>query len=126
MISNRDLSFIRRAAKEAMKSPENHKLGVVLVKGGRIVATTYNMKIHSENFSPISYSKHAETRALTKRKYYEDSEGCVCYVARIRKEQPFGLSKPCAECEKALRAAGISAVYYTTNDPNQPVAYEAY
>jgi tRNA(Arg) A34 adenosine deaminase TadA len=126
MISNRDFSFIRRAAKEAKKSQENHKIGVVLVKGGKIVATTYNMKIQSEIFNPISYSKHAETRALTKRKYFEDIEGCICYVARIRKEQPFGLSKPCKECEKALRAAGISAVYYTTNDPNIPISYEAY
>jgi len=126
MISNQDRDFVRRAAKEASKSSERHQVGAVLVKGGRIIAMAPNLTIKSLHFNPKSYSKHAETRALIKRKHHQDLDGCVCYVVRLRKEQSYGLAKPCPNCESALKEAGISAVFYTTNDPLVPIAYERY
>lgn len=38
------------------------------------------------------------------------------YVYRIRKDRPFGLSKPCPACIKAIKEMGIKHIHYTTND----------
>jgi tRNA(Arg) A34 adenosine deaminase TadA len=38
------------------------------------------------------------------------------YVYRTRKDQDFGLSRPCASCIAAIRDLGIRQIYYTTNE----------
>lgn len=38
------------------------------------------------------------------------------YIYRIRKDQPFGLSRPCPSCMAAIKDLGIRDIYYTTND----------
>ncbi len=38
------------------------------------------------------------------------------YIYRIRKDQPFGLARPCPSCMAAIKDLGIRDVYYTTND----------
>lgn len=38
------------------------------------------------------------------------------YIYRIRKDQPFGLSRPCPSCMAAIKDLGIKDIYYTTND----------
>lgn len=38
------------------------------------------------------------------------------YIYRIRKDRPFGLSRPCPSCMAAIKDLGIKDIYYTTND----------
>ena len=38
------------------------------------------------------------------------------YVYRIRKDQPYGLSRPCPSCMAAIRDIGIKDIYYTTDN----------
>ena len=38
------------------------------------------------------------------------------YIYRIRKDQPFGLSRPCPSCMAVIKDIGIKDIYYTTND----------
>ncbi len=38
------------------------------------------------------------------------------YIYRIRKDQPFGLSRPCHSCMAAIKDLGIKDIYYTTNN----------
>ena len=38
------------------------------------------------------------------------------YIYRIRKDQPFGIARPCPSCMAAIRDLGIRDIYYTTND----------
>lgn len=38
------------------------------------------------------------------------------YIYRIRKDQPFGLSRPCPSCIAAIKDLGIRDIYYTSND----------
>jgi tRNA(Arg) A34 adenosine deaminase TadA len=38
------------------------------------------------------------------------------YIYRIRKDQPFGLARPCPSCMAAIKDLGIKNIYYTTND----------
>lgn len=37
------------------------------------------------------------------------------YIYRIRKDQPFGLSRPYPSCMAAIKDLGIKDIYYTTN-----------
>lgn len=110
--SNKHFRFLRIAVKLAQTVPFVHKFGCVVVKGGRILSTGKNCY---ENH------RHAEVCALSKR---DDLKGAVLYIARIRKEQPFGLSKPCPNCQVAIRVAGISQIVYTTNDSFNPIMCE--
>lgn len=38
------------------------------------------------------------------------------YIYRIRKDQDYGLSRPCPSCMAAIKDIGIKDIYYTTND----------
>lgn len=38
------------------------------------------------------------------------------YIYRIRRDQPFGLARPCPSCMAAIRDLGIRNIYYTTNN----------
>lgn len=34
----------------------------------------------------------------------------------LRKNQPYGMSRPCPSCMAAIKDLGIRNIYYTTND----------
>lgn len=38
------------------------------------------------------------------------------YIYRIRKDQPFGLFRPCPSCIAAIKDLGIKDIHYTSND----------
>lgn len=104
------------AHKEALKSKGKHCHGAVVVgNGGRILAKACN-----------NYNNHchAEVRAL--KRVSHDNKECVkeIVVVRARKSQKFGMSKPCAKCRAAIKAANIKVVYYSTN--GDVLGYETY
>lgn len=37
------------------------------------------------------------------------------YIYRIRKDQEFGLARPCASCMAAIKDLGIRHIYYTSD-----------
>ena len=104
------------AYKEALKSDGKFRHGAVVVgNGGRILAKACN------NYSN---GYHAEVRAL-KRVPHDAKDGIEeIMVVRARKSQKFGLSKPCPECQAAIKAANIKVVYYSTN--GELLGYETY
>ena len=60
---------------------------------------------------------HAEISCLNQIKHLDINFTKVkLYIYRIRKDQPFGLSRPCPSCMAAIRDLGIRDIYYTTND----------
>lgn len=80
---------------------QTHRLGVVVVKSGRVVARGHN-----------HFARHAEVAALSKL-WPCDRVGTTMYIIRLRKSQPVGMAKPCAKCEDFLRKSGVRKVYYT-------------
>lgn len=96
-VSRRDMKFLNLALKCARRSIDNHRHGCVIVSGGRPIAMAHNT---------YSNSRHAETKAMFKL----NCVGATLYVARIRKEQPAGMSAPCVNCLKSIREAGIRRV----------------
>lgn len=109
------MSF-RVAAKEAVKSQhKQHKLGAVIVKNGRVLATGFN------SLRPSSLLKtqtlHAEAAAilkLLKERRLHDLAGSEIYVTRFTKGGAIGLSRPCHNCMSLIRSVGICKIHYTT------------
>lgn len=104
------------AYKEALKSIGKQKHGAVVIgNGGRILAKACNH---------YGSGAHAEVRAL--KRVPHDCKDSVeeIVVVRVRKSQKFGMSKPCPECQAAIKEAGIAVVYYSTN--GDILGYETY
>ena len=60
---------------------------------------------------------HAEINCLNQIRHLDINFSQVkLYIYRIRKDQPFGLSRPCLSCMAAIKDLGIRDIYYTTND----------
>ena len=63
----------------------------------------------------INHALHAELMCLNNLATTENVKTKL-YIYRQRKDQPFGLARPCKACMAAIRKAGIRHIYYTTND----------
>ncbi len=100
----------------ATRSDGNHKHGCLIVKGGAIIAKGWNL---------YANDRHAEFNAINKP-WHSELKGATIYVVRLRKEQAYGLSRPCPKCEALIRNAGIVKVVYSTNDPQNPLAIEKF
>jgi len=60
---------------------------------------------------------HAEINCLNSIKHLDINFSKVkLYIYRIRKDQPYGLSRPCPSCVAAIKDLGIRDIYYTSND----------
>ena len=87
-------------------------MGCVIAIGSRVIAVGWNqVKTHTQSNSWGHYL-HAEIHALLGLRPY-DMRGSTMYVCRVRKGGDMGMSKPCAACQAAIRAAGIKQVVYT-------------
>jgi pyrimidine deaminase RibD-like protein len=115
-VSRRLASLVEIAYKEALKGVGNkHRHGAVVLAGGRILAKACN-----------NYKNryHAEVRAL--RRIPHDARGTATeiIVVRAMRGRKFGMSRPCPECQKAIREANIRVVYFSTD--NEFLGYETY
>lgn len=92
------------------------KLGCVIKRGGAVQAVGWNTlksePTYLDNHSNCSV--HAEERALRQMNY--DAEGCILYVARIRRGGDIGMAKPCKACQRLIKRSGVKRVVYTIND----------
>jgi tRNA(Arg) A34 adenosine deaminase TadA len=97
---------IRSAIKAARKSTHASFLhGAILMKGS-------NIKGWGSNRGPM----HAEVSALS-GVWPSERKGCTLISVRITKGHGvLANAKPCADCEKVLREAGIKKVIYSTSE----------
>lgn len=106
-MSRRIERLAEAAYKEALKSRGKQRHGAVVIgNGGRILAKACNH---------YGSGLHAEVRAL--KRVPHDAKDSIeeLIVVRARKNQKFGMSKPCKECRAALKKANIKVVWYSTN-----------
>ena len=60
---------------------------------------------------------HAEISCINQIKHLNINFSKVkLYIYRIRKDQPYGMARPCPSCMAAIKDIGIKDIYYTTND----------
>ena len=116
--------MIRLANKRAAKSNYKHKLGSVIVSGGRVIATGFNEIGRNTHLLEQSWegSIHAEEAAVLqaiKRSGLAALSGAVIYISRIKSSGKTGLAKPCKHCQELLRSVGIRKAIYTTDNSTE-------
>lgn len=105
------------ASRQALKSDfEQHRVGAVIVKGSRILATGFNSRRYAKLIG--TNTLHAEASAvlkLLKQRRLHDLVGAEIYVTRYTKGGAVGMARPCLHCYALIRGVGISKVHYTTD-----------
>lgn len=123
-----DYKYFRKARNAAMSSDYSKThVGCVAVYHGTIISVGCNLnKTHPaqqyynryRTKSDLLLPKlHAEINCINSIKDYDINFAKVkLYIYRIRRDQPFELSRPCPSCMAAIKDLGIRNIYYTTND----------
>ena len=127
-MNRHDMKYFEKARQTAMVS-DFHKIhiGCVAVYQGGIIGIGCNCnKTHPTQNFYNRYRKqnekmlpklHAEINCLNSIRHLDINFSKVkLYIYRIRKDQPFGLSRPCPSCMAAIKDLGIRDIYYTSND----------
>jgi len=128
MITKSDYKYFNKARQAAMVSDyyKTH-IGCVAVYQSSIIGIGCNCnKTHPAQKFYNKYRKysemmlpklHAEISCINSIKHLDINFSKVkLYIYRIRRDQPFGLSKPCPSCMAAIKDLGIRDIYYTSND----------
>lgn len=128
MFRNIDYKYFTKAKQVATISDYSKiHIGCVAVYQGQIIGVGFNCnKTHPTQHYYNRYRKqedymlpklHAEISCLNQIKNFNINFSKVkMYIYRIRKDRPFGLSRPCPSCMAAIKDLGIKDIYYTTND----------
>jgi len=119
--SSKDLRLLRRAAKEATRSPDWwRQIGAVLVKGKKIVLTAYNRHLPSDASlailgDPRSNFDYGEYPELYTSIHAEAD--IVAQAARagmsLKGSELFVTTFPCSNCARLLVRAGVHKVFYS-------------
>ena len=128
MLHNSYLRYFDKARQVAYISDyyKTH-IGCVAVYKGNIIGVGCNCnKTHPIQKRSNRYRKqsdfmlpklHAEINCLNSIRNMDINFSKVkLYIYRIRKDRPFGLSRPCPSCMAAIKDIGIKDIFYTTND----------
>lgn len=128
MFRNTDYRYFDKARQIATVSDYNKvHIGCVAVYQGQIIGVGFNCnkthptqkfynryRDHSDTLLP---KLHAEISCLNQIRNLDINFSKVkLYIYRIRKDQPYGLARPCPSCMAAIKDLGIKEIYYTTND----------
>lgn len=128
MITKSDYRYFDKARQAALISDYSKThIGCVAVYQGVIIGIGCNCnKTHPTQKFYNKYRKpsdlmlpklHAEISCINSIKHLDVNFSKVkLYIYRIRKDQPFGLSRPCPSCMAAIKDLGIRDIYYTSND----------
>lgn len=128
MLRNIDYRYFDKARQIADISDYNRiHIGCVAVYQGQVIGLGCNcnkthpaQKFYNKYRNPSDSmlpKLHAEISCLNQIKHLNINFTKVkLYIYRIRKNQPFGLSRPCPSCMAAIKDLGIRDIYYTTND----------
>ena len=126
MLSNTDYKYFQKAHQIATISDyKKTHVGCVAVYQGQVIGLGCNCnKTHPVQKKYNRYRKdlmlpklHAEISCLNQIKHLNINFSKVkLYIYRIRKDQPFGMARPCPSCMAAIRDLGVRNIFYTTND----------
>ncbi len=95
---------IQLALKEAKNARHRqHKLGAVLFKSGKPIASSHNFDhVHAEH-------------AVINQAWRSDIAGTTLLVIRVRKDGTLGMAKPCYLCMARIIQAGVKRVIFSNS-----------
>ena len=128
MLRNTDYKYFNKARQVASISDyPKINIGCVAVYHGQIIGLGCNCnKTHPtqkfynryrEQCESMLPKLHAEISCVNQIRHLNINFSKVkLYIYRIRKDQPYGMARPCPSCMAAIKDLGIRNIYYTTND----------
>ncbi len=114
-------NFLQLAIETAKSSPSRRRVGAVLLRKSKVIATAVNLEQKSHPWQAELAKKvglcekiylHSEIHALIKAR--EDADTIV--VARVNTQDKLRMAKPCPICALALEQGGVKNIYYSTNE----------
>lgn len=98
------------------------RMGASLFSGSRLLTIGANLysRTHPKS-DPVCFSTHAEHIALLKRQHYETQGKLILYVARRKADGTVGDSRPCANCMRLARLAGVTRIWFYENDTRKGI-----
>lgn len=90
-------------------------MGSALYAGNRLLAVGANRwHTHpdSDNNNEFDRTLHAEAVALLRRQHYDTRSRLTLYVARRRSDGTVGNSRPCVNCTRLCKLAGVTRVWF--------------
>lgn len=104
---------IKVAAKATLLSnADHHKVAAAIFAGKRLLSLGWNTTKTHPKSSTRYFAHHAEFSALIGN-HKIDLVGSTIMVTRRTPGGQFLMARPCDECFKVIRAAGIARIYYT-------------
>jgi tRNA(Arg) A34 adenosine deaminase TadA len=109
-----DKKMLQIAAESALHNPSRShdrrsmKLGAVGLRNDGVL-------VYSKNISTVDCFPHAHAEARLTKKLTKNS---IVWVARVTSDGNWAMSRPCNNCENALRMTGVKKVVYTIG-PNE-------
>lgn len=128
MLTNQDMKNFAKARKAASISDfQKTHVGCIAIYQNCIIGTgcntnkTHPTQKHYNKYRGLSEvllpKLHAEINCINQIQHLNVHFPKVkLYIYRIRKDQPFGLARPCSSCMAAIKDLGIRDIYYTSND----------
>lgn len=128
MFCKNDYKYFNKARHIASISDfEKFRVGCIAIYQGRVIGLGCNCnKTHPtqkfynryrEQSDSLLPKLHAEISCLNQIKNLNINFSKVkLYIYRIRKDQPYGLARPCPSCMAAIKDLGIKDIYFTTNE----------
>lgn len=111
------MNRIERGIKAAASAAEfathsRYQVGAAIYVGSKLISIGWNEDKTDPKQHSIFRWRHAETAALVGTRK-TDLNKATMYVARIIKSGGLRIAKPCSDCQRILKAAGIRKVVYT-------------
>lgn len=91
-----------------------YRVGCVIFARGRIYGAGFNMRKTHPLSNTHNHLIHAELAAILSATT-KTFKNCHVFVYMEKRNGTVGLAKPCACCEKLLKAYGFLGAYYTTS-----------
>lgn len=109
--------ILKLALEEANMSLYRFRVGAVVFKGSRILASGHN-GIRSSRIHPFhkmyNNALHAEQDAILNIKDWSTIKGSSILVVKISKTRELlSMARPCDMCQQLLRHVGIKTMYYS-------------
>jgi deoxycytidylate deaminase len=110
-----NIGYFLLAKNVSMYSDYKQKLGCVIAKH-KPIGIGFNLKKTRPTNSKLNFcrSSHAEIRCLINCGK-TNLKGSVAYIYRQTKNGKPAMARPCEDCLKALKDAGVKKIYYTIN-----------
>lgn len=120
VLSKANQYYLDKACELASLSDCRFKHGAIIRKAGNTIAVGINYGVNDPKYLDDEVAAehaavHAEVAALNACKK-ANLEGATIYVARVSKNDEPRMSKPCENCQKALKARGVKKVFYTIDN----------